>query len=224
MLRANSTALPRCATFNGLSGMDALGAAVSHELVEGVTDPLVNLHTAFALPDDDHFAWEIESGGEAGDMCAFVPGANTKVPGFPYLVQRGWSNAEARAGHDPCVPHVASEPYVVAAAVLDHIQVKGNSTLGVRVPVGETRTIEIDVSAAGPTTKPIMLKAADGNLLKGAAANLELTFDRTTAENGDRVHLTIKALAADPRGFSTFIIAAGTDETNKSLWHGFVTN
>jgi hypothetical protein len=217
-------ALPRCASFNGLSGMDALGAATSHELIEGVTDPLVNLHTAFALPDDDHFAWEIESGGEAGDMCAFVPGANTKVPGFPYLVQRSWSNAEARGGHDPCVPHVATEPYVVAAAVLDHIKVMGNSTLGVQVPVGQSRTIELDISSAGPTAKGVALKAVDGNFLKGAAQNLELTFDRATADNGDRVHLTIKANAADPRGFSTFIIAAGTDDTNKSLWHGFVVN
>jgi hypothetical protein len=214
-------AMPRCATFNGFMGLDALTMSTSHELIEGVTDPFTSQY-AFALPDDDHFSWSIETGGEAGDMCAAVPGANTHVPDISYVVQRTWSNLAAKAGADPCVPHVASEPYVVATPVLDHIMVKGNPTTGVQVPVGETRTIEVDLSTAGLASKPFDLKAVDGNFLKGQPANLELTFDKPSGDNGDRVHLTIKTLAADPKGFSTFIIAAQTDATNASLMHGFV--
>jgi len=215
-------AMPRCAVFNGFSGLDALTMSVSHELVEGATDPFSSKY-AFALPDDDHFAWSIETGGEAGDMCAAVPGANTHVPGISYVVQRTWSNLAAKAGADPCVPHVASEPYVVATPVVDHIKVMGNATTGIVVPVGETRTIEVDLASAGQPSKSFDVRAVDGNTLLGKPANLELTFDRTSGDNGDRLHMTIHTLAADPRGFSTFIIAAQTDATNASLMHGFVT-
>jgi hypothetical protein len=216
-------AIPRCATFNGLQGVDAVTVTTSHELVEGVTDPYSSQY-AYALPDDNHFAWSIETGGEAGDMCAAVPGANTHVPGLSYMVQRTWSNAAARAGADPCVPHVAAAPYVVAAPVLDHIKVSGNATLGVQVPVGESRTIEVDLSTDGPASQPWTVKAVDGAVLLGGTPNLDFSWDRTTGDNGDRLHLTIKALKADPRGFSTFIIGAQTDPANASLWHGFVTN
>lgn len=90
-------AIPRCPTFNGLTGLDVVTATTSHELVEGATDPYASAY-AYALPDDDHFSWSIETGGEAGDMCAAVPGAYAHVPGLSYLVQRTWSNAAARAG------------------------------------------------------------------------------------------------------------------------------
>jgi hypothetical protein len=52
---------------------------------------------------------------------------------------------------------------------------------------------------------------------------LELTWDRTTASNGDRAHLTIKRTAADPQGYSTLILGVKTDAANASLYHLFVT-
>jgi hypothetical protein len=211
-------AMPRCDTFNGLTGFDVLGAAGSHELLEGATDPLWD-HHAYGLPDDDHIAWNFDGGGEVGDMCAFVPGANTHVPGFPYMVQRTWSNAEAAAGHDPCVPHIATEPYVIAAPVQDRIVDGMNSGLGEQIGVGESKTIEVDVSSGGPTDMPINLKAVDYEV----SPHLELTLDRTTAANGDRAHLTIKRTAADPRGYSTVIIDASTDASNAGFYHLLVT-
>jgi len=39
--------LPRCATFNTLSGLDSLTTALSHELVEAVTDPFIRSRRAY---------------------------------------------------------------------------------------------------------------------------------------------------------------------------------
>jgi hypothetical protein len=215
-------AMPRCATFGPLQGLDVLTGATSHELVEGVTDPQPSTMASYQDPDMEHISWSIETGGEAGDMCAAVPGAFTKVPGFPYLVQRTWSNAAAKAGHDPCVPHVSTDPYVVAVPVLDELAGDGKSTLGIQLAAGQSRTIEVDVSSDGPTDQPITLSAFDGNKFTHNPQNLDFTWDRTTASNGDRVHLTVHAQQADPRGFATLIITAKTSETNASLWHGMV--
>jgi hypothetical protein len=214
-------AMPRCDSFNGLTGFDITSAAGSHELLEGVTDPLWD-HYAYALPDNDHQAYYFDGGGEVGDMCQFIGGTYIHVPGFAYLVQRTWSNAEARAGHDPCVPHVATDPYVIAAPVLDRVSDGKDSSLGVQVAMGESRTIEVDVSSGGPTNTPITLVALDYALLQGQPSHFELTWDRTTASNGDRAHLTIKRTAADPRGFSTFMIGAKTDNTNVGAYHVLV--
>jgi hypothetical protein len=219
-------AIPRCDPFNtvsgALSGIDETTGASSHELLEGVTDPLSD-HPAFGLPDDDHIARNLDGGGEVGDMCAFVPGAFTHVPGFPYLVQRTWSNAAAKAGQDPCVPHVATDPYVVAEPVLGRLAVSARSTLGLQVAMGESKTIEVDVSSGGLAGTPITLKAVDYEALQGQPPQFELTWDRMTASNGDRAHLTIKRIATDPRGVSTFLIAAETGPTNAGLYHVLVT-
>jgi hypothetical protein len=216
-------AMPRCETFNGLTGFDILGAATSHELLEGVTDPLSD-HPAYPTPDSDHIAWMIETSGEVDDLCAAVPCANTHVPGFPYMVQRTWSNAEAAAGRDPCVPHVSPQPYVVAAPVVGHVGQGTDASLGVQIAVGESKTLEVDVSSGGPTDAPIMLKAIDGATMKGRPANLDFSWDRTTARNGDRVHLTVKRTALDAAGYTTLIVGAYSDLTNAALWHVIVTN
>jgi len=67
---------------------DSLTTVVSHELVEGITDPGVGLN---------RLAWYDQTNGEIADICA-GPGAAEPViggDGVRYMVQRLWSNRAA---------------------------------------------------------------------------------------------------------------------------------
>ena len=92
-------------------------------------------------------------GGEVGDLCAQEPGAFTQFPELAYTVQRTWSNAAAMASHDPCVPALANEVYFNAVPELnDTITIGGMFTmLGVQIPVGQTKTIDLDLFSDGDT-------------------------------------------------------------------------
>jgi hypothetical protein len=64
---------------------DNVTTIVSHELVEGITDPGVGLNRV---------AWYDRNNGEIGDICAGTssPAAVTGGDGVRYVVQREWSN------------------------------------------------------------------------------------------------------------------------------------
>jgi len=66
---------------------DNVTTIVSHELIEGITDPGVGLNK---------IAWYDQTNGEVADICA---GISTPAPviggdGVSYVVQRIWSNRE----------------------------------------------------------------------------------------------------------------------------------
>src|ERR1700733_7407877 len=81
--------VPRCPTFGGLTGIDVLTGAGSHELLEAATDPFPLTTPAFAQVDDAHLYWEsLLGGGEIGDLCAQSASSFVKFPGLPSTVQR----------------------------------------------------------------------------------------------------------------------------------------
>jgi hypothetical protein len=114
------------------------------------------------------------TGGEIADVCPFVTQAGStsglgvdapppngsygtiSVPGIDHPVQRVWSNRAAAGRHDPCVPG-GMRPYFNSAPVLSDRVVAVDSagqsftTRGVRLPVGHTRTIELDLFSDAPT-------------------------------------------------------------------------
>jgi hypothetical protein len=114
------------------------------------------------------------SGGEIGDVCQVliqpwrpaltVPpfpappwsAPRVSVAGIDHEVQRVWSNRAALEKHDPCVPFGMS-PYFNAAVVPPDVvtatDFAGNqfTTRGVHLPVGHTRTIELDLYSDVPT-------------------------------------------------------------------------
>jgi hypothetical protein len=126
-------------------------------------------------------------GGEVGDLCTVValevppaydisgntllsstanaPGVLVDTPGVEGKVQRLWSNRAAAASHDPCQPYGLT-PYFNSAPVLDDIVTATDSaghafsTRGVRIAVGETRSVEIDLFSDAPTA-PWTLAAYD---------------------------------------------------------------
>jgi hypothetical protein len=216
--------MPYCGHFGPLQGLDALTGPLSHELIEASTDPDPITLPAFAETDTDDIAWTFALGGEVGDMCAQTPGAFTNFPGFDNAAQRTWSNSSALAGHDPCVPVPDGEVYFNAVPKMtDVIDLGGGFTFkGASIPVGGTRTIDVNLFSEGPTD-PFSVQAYDAASLQGGAANLDLSFDEDTGQNGQTLHLTINVLAQGPYNFETFYLFSTLNNTT-TIWVGAVGN
>jgi hypothetical protein len=212
--------MPRCQ-----GGIDSLTISTSHEFIEAATDPHPETDPGYQLVDTDHIVWEFAPGGEVGDMCEYVGQAAQQLVGSFY-VQRTWSNMSAAAGHDPCVP-VMSAPYVSAAPVLtDDSSFDDGSgmpitTKGVKIPVGMSKTIDIALYSDAPTAD-WTVKAIDAAQLYGSPKELTFSWDKTTGNNGDVLHLTITHVAAGMGG-SEFLISSRPNGVSDSIWFGFVS-
>jgi hypothetical protein len=98
-------------------------------------------------------------------------------------------------------------------------------TQGVHVPIGTSRTIEVDLYSDGPTSGPWTVSALDlSSTFFGAnQPTLSFSFDKTRGQNGDKLQLTINALAAGPLGASPFWIESDLGKASK-FWVGVVGN
>jgi hypothetical protein len=217
--------MPRCpAQFAGVTVLDQLTGAASHEYIEAATDPFPQDNPAWGNTDQNGGGWARAGGGaEVGDMCAELGDVFTKTTDVPFLVQRTWSNAAATASHDPCVPQGLS-PYFNAAPVLpdtDSIQVASNQKQAanvVHIPVGSSQTIELDLFSDADTLGTFNVDALDlSSALKGGAPELSFSFDNKTGQNGDKINLTINAVKKDPRGLAPFFIESQLG-SNMSFW------
>jgi hypothetical protein len=226
--------LPTCASFGGLTGIDGLSGATSHEWIEAATDPFPSTNmgqdSAYSSIDQDHLAWEVlGGGGEAGDLC--VPEANAffKPQGFDFTVQRAWSNVLAKGGHDPCAPNLPGTPYFQSAPVLDQAvsftaAALGGTfhTKGVVIPVGSSKTIELDLFSDAATSGPWTVTATDAlSVFLSAPPTMTFDFDRTTGVNGEKLHMTInmKSAQALAGGAHPFIINSKLGQTSHT-WAG----
>jgi hypothetical protein len=219
--------MPRCAKFGGLTGIDAVSATTSHELIEAATDPYPQdqSNTGYAAVDDNHIIWEfVLGGGETGDMCAQNQGAFYKPADIGDYVQRTWSNKSAAAGHNPCLP-LDGLPYFNSMPVLtEKVTVGGQvTTKGVTIPVGQSKTIEVDLFSDKSTGAGWNVSAVDGAQLQNQPPELSFTWDKTNGQNGQKLHLTIKALKASQYGAEGFIIESQLGAST-SLWVGLVVN
>lgn len=189
----------------GITDDDQIAAAFSHELIEAATDPFPQNEPAYEAPDDAHVAWMILAGGggELSDMCEYEANAFATVAGVDAKLSRSWSNVAAAAGLDPCVPAPDGEVYFSAMPVLpDTVSLNdgfgtSTSTKGVTIPVGSSKTIDVQLFSAGPTSGPWKVKAEDASALNGGKAYLYFAWDKTVGSNGDTLHLTITVKSAD---------------------------
>ncbi len=215
--------IPSCTDFHNLSGIDMITGAASHEIAEASTDPFpAETLTGFSDVDQNHIVWDFAlGGGEIGDMCAQYDDAFFKPSGFDYYVQRMWSNAAALAGHDPCVPVDASVYFNSAANLPDMVTLPfgGITTQGVKVLTGDSQTIEIDRFSDGATTGPWTVTATEPTM--GAATSLELSLDRSTGVNGEKLHLTIKTVTPNTYGLSVVLLTS-TLGAQTTYWAGLV--
>ena len=223
--------VPRCASFDGFTGMDAVTAAASHEIGETATDPL---GSAYARTDSAHSYWStILGGGEIGDMCAQNLGSFVKFSDLPYTVQRLWSNKAAMTGLDPCVPVPTGEVYFNTIPNMpDTLQAQGRGadggtttipTKGVQIAVGSSKTIELDLFSTAPTAGAWNLKLYDEYDLQLATAQ-QLTFalSQANGQNGDKIQLTITVKAAGRRNTEPFLITSTLKNGTQNIWAGLV--
>jgi hypothetical protein len=225
--------MAECANFGPITNaVDMVSVAVSHEIIEAATDPYPSSSPAYVGLDLSPAGFTmgvfLQGNAENGDMCAINAGFGRGPAAFPFLMQRGWSNKAAKAGNlDPCSPDVRpSQPFVGAYPVMpDTVTVPMAGTgEGVIIPVGQSKTVEVDLFSFEPT--------ADFNVLarQSSAVNpptLTFTWDKTSGKNGDKLHLTIKSVTAGSAGYDTFIIVTslpGTTDTQKPAWAGIVTH
>lgn len=227
--------VPRCANFDGFTGVDAVTAAASHEIAESSTDPLVQLDAAYLSTDSAHRYWAtILGGGEVGDMCAQNLGSFVKFPDLPYTVQRIWSNKAAVAGTDPCTPVPTGEVYFNSIPILpDTLNVTGRgadggtttvATQAVQIAVGSSKTIELDLFSSAPTPSEWQVQAADEyDLQLASSQQLKFSYDKTTGQNGDKIQLTITVVAAGSKNQEPFIVYSTMKSTQaQNLWVGLV--
>ena len=189
--------LPRC-------GSNQMGMTVtaSHEFIEASTDP----------HPEGLYAWDLTSlsawnpaGGEDADLCEFVGGTTEGM----YAVTRGWSNAAAKIGQQPCVPVPADPqniPYFNAGVVTDIL----------KVHPGGSATTDIDCYSFGPLPNPITLTTQ-----ANSKQVLTLTFDKDTCVNGDVVKMTATLTAAATKGTDYhYQLLSTLDMTHQHLWRG----
>jgi hypothetical protein len=216
--------IPRC-TPTG-APIDKITPALSHELVEAATDPRPRTAPAFAVIDRDDVVWGYTPGAELGDMCEYIRAARQRLVG-DYLVQRTWSNISAAAGHDPCVPAPAA-PYVAAAPLFGDVTFavagKPITTHGVKIANGSSATIELELFSDTATADWTVVVEDVASAVQMLPAELSLTLDKTTGNDGDKLELTIKRLKDGQGGGSELVIVSKVGGETVSLWWGLVTN
>ncbi len=211
-----------------LTALQWVTTTVNHELAEAATNPRVQAEPAFGQVDVAHAIWEVGSfGGEVADMCQDNSDSNYIPPGSTYMVQRSWSNAAARAGANPCVPVPPTGPYFNSYPTLpDMVTLTSGpiTTRGVKIPVGESRTIDVVLHSEAPTSGPWKVSVQDLSQYVGDTSKpaTQLTLDKDTGSDGDVLHLTIKVLSIDTTlGGEGFVISSTLGQQN-NLWYGAV--
>ena len=183
--------MPRC------SGEPFLTVAASHELMEAATDAHPSKDRGWVMQDN---AFPL-LGGEDGDLCDHPWGSvfDTTTEAT-FALQRGWSNAAARAGHDPCVPEQAT-PWFMA----------GPSNQEIALAVGESAKLEV----WGFADAPLADWALSVEDRSGGA--LALALDKQTIGTGGRATLTL-TLKSKPKGGVAFYGVDSKVDTREMRW------
>ena len=205
--------------------MNLITEVASHELFEAATDPLPFTSPAYNRLDGDHYAWGFVFLSEGGDLCVQADELTVKPDDIGFSVQRMWSNAYAKLGHDPCVPAVKNTTYFNSAPVLADTltfddQGQRVTTKGLRIPVGSSKTIDVQLFSDGPSGLWSVTAVDPSSLRGGEPSPLSFAFDRTTGKNGDVLRLTITR-SAGGAGFDAFMLQSKLG-TERHFWPGFV--
>lgn len=215
--------IPRCQ-----NAIDYLTFAASHEITEASTDPHVGENQiGYYLPsnDNDDIAWNLLGGGEVGDLCVDLTGlgedkTQATFGSTTWTVQRIWSNANAAAGLDPCVPMPSTETYFNLAPP------QGMGVIQLAVGATATYTATAFSSAAMAAWD---VEAMDISALQGQSPYLQFTLGAATAQNGTQVSVTVKLLkqppslgSGAPSGMPYLLISALGQNGPIHYWPGLV--
>ena len=94
-------------------------------------------------------------------------------------------------------------------------------TKGVKLALGETKTIEIDLFSDAPTDA-WTVSAIEPFATTPASHHLQLALDRTSGVNGEKLNLTITALSKDPKFGGEFFMLLSKLGTQRTFWSVFV--
>jgi hypothetical protein len=96
----------------------------------------------------------------------------------------------------------------------------------VRIAVGETRDVELDLFSDSATSGPWKIQIDDYAKLYGGALELAVTLDRDTGVNGEKVYASItpQKAASPAHGGMSFFMIRSVLGTKKTLWVGAVAN
>jgi hypothetical protein len=129
------------------------------------------------------------------------------------------------------VPAPTSIPYFDSLPVLDLITVGayGAETRGLQIPIGGSRTIDLDLFSAGNVPNGWTVNVYPYESFYGGTPSLGFSLDRSTGNNGDVLHLTITALRTNPSlGADPFFIlstygTSGSPDYRSHVAMGLVT-
>jgi hypothetical protein len=182
----------------GITDSQQLFTVASHEAVEAATDPF-NDPPGYWTADGDHLAWTYGSGGsEVSDLCQ---DADTELwdpaPGMTFALQRSWSNAAAKAGHDPCIGEGQPAYYQTIPEAPDaaSITFEGDVTPThvQTIAMGQTGMVTLHVFADDASAGPFTVTLLD---ISGNA--LDITQPTGTFNPGDTIEVAMKVTATDP--------------------------
>jgi hypothetical protein len=210
--------MPRCPQQGGGTVVDGLTTAASHEFIEGCTDPQPFTAPAYLAPDGNHQGWLFASASEVGDLCEFDQSAFYQPSGFPWYVQKIFSNRAAWAGTNPCVPADTPDYFYGAAEVPDvaSLDLVGTGTpipvAVVNVPVGTSVTVPVLLVGSSDITS-MQVQAFDLNQLLGQPTVLTLSLSASTGAPGQTLQLTITKDGAESGGSGGFAILTQSGQT-----------
>lgn len=203
--------IPVCSNF-GLPAVDQATIAASHEIGEAATDahPLSDNDLGYWGVDDAHLAWTMfmQFNVENGDLCEVFEDSSfqpTEPALSSFFVQRLWSNASAKAGHDPCVPAPDAPYFNVVPLDTEPVTVNlfGGQKVNARgyeIAVGETRSFSVGLYSDGPmeawTIDPRELNLFSQSKVK----HLDLSVDEPTGQNGNKAVVTVTVNSAGKYG------------------------
>jgi hypothetical protein len=199
----------------------------AHEYVEAATNPYPESSSAIGYVrfDANHLAWDLYTGfaDELADACQNLQDSYYEESGsLPYWVQRSWSNAAAKAGHNPCVPSPAGAyhgmtlfPSSEASVAVDLTGLGATkaATLGYKAALNQPLTFQVgffsDASAPAWTIgydfpAQTSLFTSSGSLLSNGKGTVSI--DKTSGQNGDQANVTVTVTQKGPAGFHVMAI------------------
>ena len=225
--------MPRCPGIARIPALatelQTLTGVTAHEMAEAVTNVNPQEPLGYFLPPPRQMAFVTFAGAEVGDMCEFSDAAWITDSELGATVQRSWSNAEALAGREPCVPAGSGAYFVAVPVAQDDVPINFAGvdfiTKGVALRMGESKTLELRLVSSGDTAGPFTVTAKDRRAFFGSPRVLTFAFDRSQGVNGEKLYVTVTRVGSDPDfgGAIPFAIIA-TKGNVKNYWFSVAGN
>lgn len=204
--------VPACAAKNNLNDADSVAVAVSHSVINAVTNPA---NFGLGRVADAQAAWRLLSGStEAASLCVSSlygsPQLVTRPAGVTQAVHRSWSNARSLAGQSPCVPALDDEVYYsisptnlrTVAATLDGGAIVA-AVPGITLAPGARTSVNLALFSSAADGQDFNISATEVN---GAAAGGDLTLTLNTNQGRSGQTATLSVVMSNQATASQYVV------------------